>query len=346
MIDVDTVIGALLKLNLLGSFVKSLYEDLDIVILKSRLNPAVGGSVRSLRIENGEIKATEQLTDFTMQKLFSDMHLLVEFLHTQLPSPVSMPLSELLIPRLISLLITHWLSVNLPTDVKAIEDIKGVLRLTVQFANLLDSYRWCGKDQLVEWANSIPQVWLSIRRAISLDKVRLILARGLGESEMVERVETQMLSHDDDAFAGTKRNDDWNASWSDDDEANPAEEPNLLSTQEQPANGDEEEVNAWGFNDDTNDDSSKQNPHVADHANDEVDAWGWKDEMEDDEAARPEALQVDSEKLNVNGHPEVHGRAEREVTLRESYSITALPKQIFEIITQVIFDAEILTKPT
>lgn len=347
MVDVGTVVNALVKLNLLDSFVKLLYEELDVVILNSRLKPAVGGSVRSLYIKDGEIKAAEHLTDLTMQKLFSDMHLFVEFLYTQLPSPVSMPLSELLIPRLISLLISQWLSVNLPTDVKAIQDFKGVLALTAQFADLLNSYRWCGKDQLVEWANSIPRVWLDKRRGIALDKVRWFLVRGLGESEAVERVETQVFSHGDDAFAGTTRNDDWNASWSDDEEANIAEKPNLSSTQEEPAESNEEDVDAWGFDDDTNDDSSKENPKVADTGNEEADAWGWKDETEDDEVVQlKEASQVDSEKLNVNGHPGVHARAEREVTLKESYYISALPKQIFEIITQLIFDAENLKSAT
>lgn len=347
MIDVGTLIDALLKLNLLDSFVKSLYEELDILILNSRLNPAVGGSVRSLYVKGDEIKTTEQLTDLTMQKLFADMHLLVEFLYTQIPSPVSMPLSELLIPRLNSLLISQWLSVSLPTDVKAIHDFEIVLNLTLQFADHLNSYQWCGKDQLVEWANNIPQVWLNKRRGTSLDQVRCFLARGLGETEAVERVETQTFSSGDDAFVSATRNDDWNASWSDDEEASPAEKPILSSTHERPAQSTEEEVDAWGFDDDNDDDSSKEVLNVSDIGNEEADAWGWKDEPEDDEAAQPkEASQLDSGKSNVNGHHGAHAHAEREVTLRESYHISALPKQIFEIITQLILDAETLKSPT
>lgn len=335
-----------MKLNLLDSFVKLLFEELDIVILNSRLKH-VGGSVRSLQVEDDEIKTTEQLTDLSMQKLFADMHLLVEFLYTQLPSSVSMPLSELLIPRLISLLISQWLSVNLPTDVKAIHDFEGVLTLTLEFADHLNSYRWCGKDQLVEWAKNIPQVWLNKRRGVSLEKVRCFLARGLGETETVERVETQIFPPDDDGFGNATRNDDWNASWSDDEEVNPAGKPNLSSTHEQPAQGTEEEVDAWGFDDETtDDDSSKEDPQVLDIGNEEEDAWGWKDETEDGEAAQSkEASQSNVGKSNVNGHREIQAQGKREVTLKESYHISALPKQIFEIITQLILDAETLKSP-
>jgi protein transport protein DSL1/ZW10 len=258
-----------------------------------------------------------------------------------------MPLSELLIPRLNSLLISHWLSLNLPTDVKAIQDFKDVLGLTVQFADTLDSYRWCGKDQLLNWANGIPQVWLNKRRAASLNKVRRSLAEGLGESEAVERVETQLLSHGDDVFAEKTRDDDWNAHWSDDEEANLARNVDLIDAEEQPEHGDEEGVNAWGFDDDeTNNDSSKEITDLSGTGNDEADAWGWKDEAENDKAAQPEEqFQIGSEKSIVNGHPESKGRPEREVILKETYNITALPKQMFEIITQLIFDAEILRSP-
>lgn len=323
-----------------------LYEELDFTILKPRLKPEVEGSVQSLQVEDNEIKATKLLTDFTMQKLFSDMHLFVGFLYDQLPSSVSMPLSELLIPRLNSLLISHWLSLNLPTDVKAIQDLKDVLGLTIHFADTLDSYRWCGKDQLVSWANSIPQVWLNKRRGVSLDEVRRLLAEGLGESEAVERVETQMLSHGDDVFADKRRDDDWNADWSDDEEADLVEKADLTSVEEQPEHGDEEGVNAWGFDDDTNNDSLKEIADLSGTGNDEADAWGWKDEAENDEAAPPEEkVQIGPEKSNVNGHPEAQGRPEKEITLKETYNITALPKQMFEVITQLIFDAEVLRSP-
>lgn len=323
-----------------------LYEELNVVILNSRLKRVVGGSVRSFHVTDDEIRATEQLTDFTLQKLFEDMHLLVEFLYNRLPSSVSLPLSELLIPRLISLLISQWLSVNLPADVKAVHDFKDVFTLTLQFTDHLNSYRWCGNDQLIGWANSIPQVWLNTRRGASLDKVRWLLARGLGETEIVERVETQMISSGDDAVASATRNDDWNAGWSDDEEANPAEKPTLSNTNNQKAQGIDEEVDAWGFDDDTQDDSSKEVPNVIDIENEEADAWGWKDETEDDEAAQPkEASQSDLGKLNVNGHHGVRVHAKKEITLKEFYHVSALPKQIFEIITQIILDAETLKTP-
>lgn len=335
-----------MKLNLLHSFVKLLYEELNIVILTSRLKPAVGGSVRSLHVKDDEINAAEQLTDLTLQKLFEDMHLLVEFFHNRLPSSVSTPLSKLLVPRLISLLTSQWLSVNLPTDVKAIHDFKGVLTLTLQFADHLNSYQWPGKDQLVEWANNIPQVWLDKRRGTSLDKIRNFLAKGLGETEMVERVETQLFSSGDDAIASATRNDDWNASWSDDEEANPAEKPKLSSTNISTGQGIEEEVDAWGFDDDAQDDSSKEVTNARDNEKEEADAWGWKDDTEDDEVAKPqETSQSGLGKSNVNGHHGVHVHAKQELTLKESYHISAVPKQIFEVITQLIFDAETLKSP-
>lgn len=343
-VDIDAIVDAVLKLGLLDYFVKLLYKELDIVILEPRLKPTARNSVRSLLIEQDEIKATEQLTDLSLRRLFSDLRSLVEFLNTRLPASVSTPLSEILVPRLISLLISQWLPASLPTDVKETRGFEGALLLTNDFAELLDSYRWCGKDQLTEWATSIPQVWLQKRCGSSLDKVRLVLAEGFGENEAVERVETQLLSRGDDAFEGTERENDWNADWSDDDEA--IKEPGSLDEKEKPTHVEEEEGNAWGFDDDTTDEPSKEDPEVADPGDEETDAWGWQEEVEDDAAGQPaQAFQADSSNSSLNGHPEVHKPATREITLKETYNITALPKQIFEIITQLVYDAETLKSP-
>ena len=321
------------------------------MILSPRLKFESGRTLYSLHIKESEIKTNGKLIDFSIQNLFKDMNLVVDFLHAQLPSSVASPLANQLIPRLTSLLISDWLSLELPTNITEFSNFETVLTTVVQFANVLESYGWGGKDRLLEWGNQIPHVWLTKRKETSLDEIRKLLARGLGKSERVERIETQMLSREDDVFKAKNGDDEWNASWSDDEGGDTGKMPKPSDVKvslgaDAKASEEDEDVSAWGLDDENTDDTSRKTPTISDSGNDDADAWGWGDENEDSEASQlAEGSYSDRAIAATNGRHEAPDRSIREVTLKEDYNITALPKPILEVITHLVSDAEALRSP-
>lgn len=232
-------------------------------------------------------------------------------------------------------------------DVEGVQRFRGVLDLVVQFARTLDSFNWPGKEILVRWTDGIPEVWLNKRREVSLDKVRKLLVEGLGSAETVERVETRILSREDGVFAGNGGEDEWNAGWSDEEGDGVGESLQPSSAREkQPEDEEEDDVSAWGLDEDPDEDPSEDKPESSDITDEGAEAWGWGDENDDGEVSRPmEAKNVAPKRASTNGRSKAPQKNAREVTLKETYNITSLPREILEIIIQLITDAETLRKP-
>lgn len=317
-----------------------LCKDFEALIIIPRLQVHSNGTVGSLRIEGEEISITSgRSSDLSAQRLFADLDSMIDFLRTRLPPSVVEPLAGFLLPSLISRLIATWLASAVPEDVDGMEDFKGTAALVKQFGEKLDAYNWPGKRGLVDWTNGIPKVWLRKRQETSLKYVRQVLSKGLGAIETVERVETQMLSHNDEVLAGGPGGpggDDWNAGWSD-GETSPTVAQQSIPPK--PA-GDEEDVNAWGLDDDQEGALGPENQGPSGVADDDADAWGWGDDNDGEETTKASQAAVPRpRKLKNTGRPDTPPQAKREITLKETYNITSLPKEILEIILQVISDA-------
>lgn len=310
-------------------------KDFDTVILTPRLQPQSDGTVGSLRIEGNDIHISERLLDTSIATLSVDISSIIEYLATRLPSSVAVPLSEVLMPSLTSRLISVWLSPSIPPDLDGMTDFQAILGIVLKYADKVESYGWHGKDELVEWVERAPRVWLTKRRETSLDRVRRLLVRGLGNAKTVERIETQVVSRGDDLFTGNKGGDDWDAGWSDNDEDEP---PHSKKPPPRPEE-EEEDVSAWGLDEDTNEEQTVKDPEPYGASDVDNDAWGWRDDNDDGDVS-PKATSP-----RDNGNHTTSHRTEREVTLKETYNITALPEEIFEIITQIVADAETLAHP-
>ncbi|MCJ1465987.1 hypothetical protein MMC07_004606 [Pseudocyphellaria aurata] len=345
-VDLNTIIRGLSKVGLLEEKISILCKDLNTVILTPRLKSQLGATVYSLNVEKNAIRISGQLDDLGIERLFADMNSVVSFLCTRLPSSISIPLAALLMPNLAHRLISNWLSLELPMDVDGIQSFRGVLDLVIQFCRVLDTFAWPGKESLVKWTDGIPEVWLNKRREISLDRVRKLLVRGLGSAEVVERVETEMLSHEAGVFAGNSGEDEWNAEWSDEEGNRLGENPQQSSAREnQPQGEGDDDVSAWGLDEDPDEGLPKDKLEHSNVADEGAEAWGWGDENDDGETSRPAEAKIVAPKRTVNGHSDAPQKSAREVTLKETYNITSLPKEILDIITQLISDAEILRKP-
>lgn len=344
-VDLNSLVTALTKLNLFDDILQPFCKDLESLIITPRLQVHPNGTVGSLKIEGEEMCITTgRSSDLSAQALFADLNSVIDFLRIRLPPSVIEPLAAFLMPRLISRLIATWLASAVPEDVDGMEDFEDTTSLVNQIGERLESFKWPGQRELVDWINGIPNVWLRKRQETSLNHVRQLLSKGLGAIETVERVETQLLSHSDDILAGGAGGSDWNAG-SSDKELSPTVAKDSIPPK--PAGDeDEEDVSAWGLDEDkesAHGPEAKEQPGAAD---DDADAWGWGDDNGGEETTKPSQAVVPSpKKVKSTGRPDGSTQAERELTLKETYNITSLPKEILKIISQVISDAAKLETP-
>lgn len=338
--DIQTLVTAMTKLQLLETALLSFCKDLEIHIVAPRLQVGADGTVGSLEIDDDEISVFGESSDLSAESLFSDLDSIIAFLRTSLPSSVVEPLAQRLMPRVIPRLISTWLASAVPEYLDGIEDFQDTMSLVQAFGNSLESNKWPGKRDLVEWTRSIPNVWLRKRQETSLNQIRKLLSHGVGKIETVERVETQVLSRHDEVFASNGGGDDWNAGWSDDESGSPTK-THPPSTSNVAEGEDEEDVSAWGLDDDKEDPTGQDDQEHSAAADGEADAWGWGDENEGEESKKgPQPSQPNRKTTQSNGLAGAPEQAEREVTLKEKYNITSLPKEILEMITRIISDAE------
>ena len=338
---------ALDDLDLLKNKIVAFRKAFDTVILTPRLNPQPDGTVGTITVNAQEIAISGYRRESSTAQLFSDVRKIIDFLDTQLPASVAMPLSEILIPSLISRLVAGPLSNSVPSDLNGISTFQATLQEGRDFAKSLDSHGWHGSEELMRWVNDAPRMWLTKRSDAGLHTIRQLLVRGLGEPREVERVETQVVSREDTMFTDSG-NDDWNAGWSDNEDIK-QERPSSKHTRE--VNGkheeDEDDVSAWDLEDNTAQPATEDQDDMTASSKDDdgADAWGWGDENENlvSPASPPPASKTQEATRGDGGVP---GKtpAQKEVTLKEMYSITALPEQILEIIIQAVSDAETLRR--
>ena len=334
----------MIKVQLFDDALQQFCADLESLIIQPRLQLQKDGTVASLEISDHQIHVSGHSPDLSAQSLFSDLDSVIIFLRSCLPPAVVQSLADLLMPFLISKLISIWLASAVPEDLDSMEDFQDTLSLVHEFGQKLDSYNWPGRRELVEWNSSISIVWLRKRREISLNNVRRLLSKGLGATETVERVETEVVARDDDVFAGSGGGDDWNAGWSDEDTSSPKKTTHP-SRVDEGGGEDEEDVSAWGLDDDKDEVDTAIKEENASAAEDETEAWGWGDENDgEDPQIVSQVSKQSPTRSKRNGMPEAP-QQEREITLKETYNISSLPRELLAIITQVISDAEKLETP-
>lgn len=339
----EPLVAAMTNIQMLESVLLPFCKDLEMLVVAPRLKMEADGKVGFLEIDRDEISVSGQSSDLSAEALFSDLNSIIDFLRARLPSSVVEPLAQHLMPHLLSRLILTWLASAVPEDLDGMEDFQDTLSLVQNFGSSLDSYNWPGKSDLIEWTRSIPNVWLRKRQEISLIQVRKLLAHGIGIIETVERVETQVLSRRDEVFASSGGGDDWNAEWSDEEAGSPKSPTKTQPpSNSNPGKGeDEDDVSAWGLDDEKEDETDQDGQENPTAAEVDADAWGWGDENEGEESKKaPPPSQPNRKTAQTNGLDKASEQAEREVTLKERYNITSLPKELLEMITQIVTDAE------
>lgn len=268
----------------------------------------------------------------------------VDFLQENLPGQLYESIASRIGPSLISSLVSDWLTPAIPTDLNDLTVLDDLGSDVAALAIALRERKWPRCEDLVQWTQHAPRMWIAKRKSEALDSVRKAFVSAHGTLHQVERVERQKPSNlerepQPPVPEDTDEKDDWNTSWGDEESADPSANEGSMK---------QEESSGWGFD---GEDLGSSAPDAAQKANggrgkivddeeeeeDAGDAWGWGDEDADDSSTRSPKGADDASKV-INGNSS-DPAVSQELTLTELYSITDIPDRLVEGIGKDIQDA-------
>lgn len=328
-----------------GQKIENLSHEFEALILRPLFEVSCAEPPK-LEIDGDEIRLSRMSSSVGINPIFEALHDLLNFITSHLLPSIGKPLMNNLMPSLIAQLKSSWLLGAIPSSLEGIPEFGRVLASVDEFADYVEELEIAGANDLKDWVAEAPRLWVTKMREVSLDRTRTLLLGGIHETRTVERVETQKVSRGDGILIPEANGDDWDAQWSDDEESHSKPTETLRGEGED----EDEAVNAWGLDEDihdVNDQEVKPTQEPTGDEDDGAEAWGWGDEEHEDKASElpdnPKAQSTLPRK--PNGHRSRNSRSSRDVTLRETYTITAFPEGILEIVGQTVSDAEKLTTP-
>ncbi|KAF2644286.1 hypothetical protein P280DRAFT_421130 [Massarina eburnea CBS 473.64] len=344
-VHMDTVVEALQKLGLLDKFIARLSRDFDSIIVSPRLTIGADQVVCALTIEGDDVQIVGHIGDMSVKAALEDLQAISEYLSTRLPPAIATPLSEKLIPIIASRLIHYWLLPTVPLSTEDVPDFQETLSLVLGLVEYFDELGWSGQKRLSDWVDQAAGIWLARQKEVAIARVQKLFPRRVQDKKSVERVETQIItrgdalhqSHNQQEPGKAEHDDDWGADW---DEEESAKEEVKAAAEEI----EEEDMSAWGVEDDEPEEP-KEESKAEQPAEEDAEDWGadWGDE----DASKPAPTETPSKFAtthNGNGNGNGHGIAPQKsavdevVTLRETYTVTAIPDSIIEIILQIVSD--------
>ncbi|KAL4781189.1 hypothetical protein BJX76DRAFT_350336 [Aspergillus varians] len=334
----EETISALARLDGLTAANDKFQKDLFLTIIDPILLPKVDGYSHKVHFEESSILVDPDPSPASVSDVLDHIAKVFGFLRRSLPAPILTSLSDSFIPAVSSKIISHWLSNAIPTELDGLGEFEATLNRILQFTKTIESLDWNGQEELVSWANQAPRLWLTKRRVDSLDQVRQVLAASQWDTRQVERVERRQVSETDEVLLDTSTSDDWDASWD-------------YEKEEEPQNNADEDVSAWGLDDDTDGPKVTKPATISDVDDDETgDAWGWAEEEEEEEEEQPPTEDTQPKRTAathlVKDNEARPQATSKEITLKENYTITDVPGSILQIIQQQISDSETISKPT
>ena len=339
---INDVVETLTKLRLLDNFLSRLSRDIDKFILSPRLTAGSDHVLSAFKIEGDDIQMHGHVSDMSVAATLEDIQTISQYLSERLPPTVAVPLSHSLVPAITKRLISSWLSPAVPVSTDGVLEFQEILSLVLGLAEYFDELEWTGQDRLRDWVDGSAQLWLARQKETAIARVHGLLPKCVREKRTVERVETQVVSKGD-AVLGKQEDheDDWGAEWG--DEEQPTQEEQTKASQEV----EEEDMSAWDVEDAPQEDPKTEAADPTNGADEEdVDAWGWGEEEETEPSSgKSPAKPQEHSKTNGQSSAASSARIRKEVTLRETYTVTAIPDSIIEIILQVVSDVATLNGP-
>ena len=276
----------------------------------------VDGDVFSIHYSNAA-PSVSQVVDFTRDY--------IQYLYSHLPEELLDNVSRSLIPKVVAILITEWLNPSIPTDLGHLDDFDTMRAHVSSLAQSIDGYGSPSAIKLAQWLEQSPRIWLTKRKAETLDSVRRIFVVAQGNTHQVERMERQKAS-----ALSKQPTDDWNNSW---------DKEHRSSKETSSADGkDTDDTSGWGFDDDGDNNDNQEDAQDRSHANGDVeaDAWGWEEDDEDGSKAKKPSS---TDAKTANGDRQQTIADSQELILTEYYSVTDIPDHLVEVISRDISDA-------
>jgi centromere/kinetochore protein ZW10 len=341
----ENTIVSLARLEILTSANEKFQKEFFSAIINPILLPRPDGTSQGVVVTKTGIQIEPEASTATASETLDRLSSVLGYLKQSLPTSVSTALSDSFIPKLSSKTISEWLSRAIPTDLDGLADFENILDHVLEFTQRIESWGWTGQEELVSWVNQAPRLWLTRRRVDSLDSVRKVLAASQGTTKKVERIEKEKVSQADGALLENAIHDDWDADWDDDKEDSTPEKLEAPKSEDE-----EEDVSAWGLDDDETEETQKDaTPDLTapTEEDDADDAWGWGDD--DDDGQKPDGAPSNSQKTataNPTNKKNVAGTASpKEVTLKEVFTITDIPESVLQVVQQQIADSKDISQP-
>lgn len=345
-LDLETLAWGANELDIFDEIVRKLAKDLDRTIIRPRIHIDEEGCVAKLETRNSRLSCAGKSGDTGEKKLFEDLRTVLHFLSSRLPESVAIPLSAEIVPIITSRLESQWLDTSIPIELKQIPRFQILLDDVSALADDIEDLGWSGSDGLRDWVQNAPRAWLTKRRESVLGDARNLVFEGLRERMTVERVETRVVSSEDMGIVQRSENangdgagdeDDWDTAWDDPEEASPAS-PKKNRGGDAVNDENEDEGSAWDVDEDEKEGSAKAGSTTGD---DDNDAWGWGDE----DAQKPEspaATKRQPPTASAKPTSSIKAPGNQELTLRESFTATAVPANLLSILKGIIADAQTL----
>ncbi|KAI2621775.1 hypothetical protein GGR54DRAFT_599777 [Hypoxylon sp. NC1633] len=310
------------------------WHSLNETIVGPRLNIEAQNLPR-IQVENSCLTLSGD-ADKTITSLFSDLDQVLTYLSERLPEELVYSLSNVMMPDLIPHVIGTWLETYVPSSLKEMDQFQTVTEAVKAFCSRLRSLKFSGFEELQDWVDDAPKVWLSKCRETALESVRTKLAQGLGYIVEVERVETQAVSRSEgkelaaNGIAPAGDDDDWGAAW---DDGGAGAEPDAdIETKLKEDDG----TDAWGWEEDERvteqPEASTEQPGGPSGEEDPTEAWGWGEEEAADTVLETRAAQITS----------VPETQTRDLTLKETYNISSMPETVLALVSAILDDAALL----
>jgi centromere/kinetochore protein ZW10 len=324
--SLESTISSIEELGTYTAVNEKFQRDLMTIIIDPILLPRRDGNCHAVTVTEAGIHLDSESSKAAVAETLDRITRVLNYLRQNLPSAVSDTIPQFFLPAVASKTISGWLSPAIPTDLSGLDKFEETLDLVLQLTKTIESWGWSGHEELSGWVNQAARLWLAKRRVDSLDSVRKVLAASTGSTKQVERVEKETVTQADEALLESTATNDWDADWDDDKED--------LTTGETDthAEEDEEDVSAWGLDDDAQDDAD--------------DAWGWgEDEEEDSKDEQADKSHNAPLSKPTKGKIVVQPPAEKEVVLREVYTVTDIPESVLRIVKQQITDSKDISQP-
>jgi centromere/kinetochore protein ZW10 len=344
-VDLALIVDILGHLGGLDVYIRRLKRDIEFALINPRLSTKPGQH-NVFQVKAGRISVSSTSSKPDTIATLDDIWAALGFLSTHLPKSVCEPLSRKLLPSLFETLTYTWLDQTVPVQIEQMPVFQQILDRVSSLAEQIDALNWSSTALLKDWVQNAPRTWLSKRRETALGAARSLLFSGLKDRRTVERVETQTVSKGDAIMGGTdvdEADDAWAADWEGD---TPETKEADTKKPEPTTNDDDDDASAWDMDEDDADAQAKSPAPAANGENEEddaADAWGWgDDEQTTDNTSKPDSPKK-ADKVRKTFQTTSSG--DRELTLRETYIVTAVPDGMLEIVMQVVSDAESLTDP-